>query len=182
LIATVPKDKWFYTGMDTYIHCAESVTGVLNNAFSLAYANQAMQLCRDVYVGKQAGQNETNNEKLMVASLMGGLSLSYSEVGVCHALSYGLSKILNYKHCFANCVVFQHLEDIYGEYVEEFQQMLKKHNIQLPQHISNDWSDDTIHAMAEVAYHLPHMWHHAFGEEWQKAISLDFIKSLYKRL
>ena len=27
LIATVPDDKWFYTGMDTYIHCIESELG-----------------------------------------------------------------------------------------------------------------------------------------------------------
>src|SRR6202012_3665142 len=38
LIASVPVDKWLYTGMDTYIHCIESENGILNNAFSHAYA------------------------------------------------------------------------------------------------------------------------------------------------
>ena len=93
LISTVPKDWWFYTGMDTYIHCIESHYGIKNNAFSLAYGNQALQLCREVYLNNNSGQNPDNDDKLMVASLMGGLSLTYSEVGVCHALSYGLSKI-----------------------------------------------------------------------------------------
>ena len=93
LTATVSRDKWFYTGMDTYIHCIESETGTLNNAFSHAYAEQSLKLCREVYLGAQAGQSPENDDKLMVASLMGGLSLTYSEVGVCHALSYGLSKI-----------------------------------------------------------------------------------------
>src|SRR5688500_7587217 len=36
LIVSVPRDKWFYTGMDTYIHCIESENGALNNAFSHA--------------------------------------------------------------------------------------------------------------------------------------------------
>ncbi|MGE0569147.1 MAG: iron-containing alcohol dehydrogenase, partial [Bacteroidia bacterium] len=37
LIASVPRDWWFFTGMDTHIHCIESHNGIRNNAFSLAY-------------------------------------------------------------------------------------------------------------------------------------------------
>lgn len=181
LIASVPRDKWFYTGMDTYIHCIESETGILNNAFSLAYGEQSLKLCREIYLGDKAGQTPENDDKLMVASLMGGLSLTYSEVGVCHALSYGLSKILGEKHCYANCLAFQHLEDFYGEGLVEFREMLKKHNIVLPQGLSKNWSDETITAMAEVAYNLPHMWNHAVGPDWKEKITVDFIKELYKR-
>jgi 3-deoxy-alpha-D-manno-octulosonate 8-oxidase len=182
LIASVPLDKWFYTGMDTYIHCVESENGALNNAFSHAYAEQAMKLCRDVYLGEGAGQTPENDDKLMVASLMGGLSLTYSEVGVCHALSYGLSKILDEKHCLANCIAFQHLEDYYPEGVREFRTMLKQHNIQLPQGLSKDWSDETITAMAKVAYNLPHMWRHAVGEDWQEKVTLADIEALFRRM
>src|SRR5882672_7786291 len=127
LIATVPRDWWFYTGMDTYIHCIESENGTLNNTYSHAYAEQALKLCKDVYVNEGCGQNKVNDEKLMIASLMGGLSLTYSEVGVCHALSYGLSVVLHMRHCYANCVIFQHLENYYGESVKEFNRMLEKH-------------------------------------------------------
>jgi 3-deoxy-alpha-D-manno-octulosonate 8-oxidase len=182
LIATVPADKWFYTGMDTYIHCIESETGTLNNAFSHAYAEQSLKLCRDIFSGDNAGQNADNDDKLMVASLMGGLSLTYSEVGVCHALSYGLSKILGEKHCYANCIAFQHLEDFYGGALNEFRQMLKKHNISLPQGLSKNWSDGQIAAMAEVAFNLPHMWNHAIGADWKNKITIDSIKDLYKRM
>jgi 3-deoxy-alpha-D-manno-octulosonate 8-oxidase len=182
LIASVPTDKWFYTGMDTYIHCIESENGMLNNAFSHAYAEQSLKLCREIYLGDNAGQTAENDDKLMVASLMGGLSLTYSEVGVCHALSYGLSKILGEKHCYANCVAFQHLADYYGEGVAEFKHMLNKHNVTLPQNLSKDWSDDTITAMAQVAYNLHHMWNHAVGADWKDKITLDTIKELYRRL
>lgn len=181
LIATVPRDKWFYTGMDTYIHCIESETGILNNAFSHAYAEQSLKLCREVYLGENAGQHPENDDKLMVASLMGGLSLTYSEVGVCHALSYGLSKILGEKHCYANCLAFQHLEDFYGEGLVEFRQMLERHQIRLPQGLSAQWTDAQLTAMAEVAYNLPHMWHHAMGPDWKEKITVNSIKELYKR-
>ena len=136
LIASVPVDKWLYTGMDTYIHCIESVNGILNNAYSHAYAEQALKLCREIYLGEHAGQTPDNDDKLMVASMMGGLSLTYSEVGVCHALSYGLSKILGEKHCYANCLAFQHLEDYYGEGVKELKQVLATHKVQLPQELA----------------------------------------------
>lgn len=182
LIASVPRDKWFYTGMDTYIHCIESENGMLNNAFSHAYAEQALKLCQDIYLGPKAGQTPENDDKLMVASLMGGLSLTYSEVGVCHALSYGLSKILGMKHCYANCIVFQHLEDYYPAGLHAFRKMLAQHQIELSIGLSKTWTAQQITAMAEVAYNLPHMWRHAIGENWQQTITLDTIKEHYKRM
>ena len=182
LITSVPTDKWLYTGMDTYIHCIESENGILKNAFSTAYAEQSLKLCRDIYLGDKAGQTAENDDKLMVASMMGGLSLTYSEVGICHALSYGLSKILHEKHCYANCLAFQHLEDYYPEGVKELKQMLTQHNVNLPQQLSKKWTNETITAMAQVAYNLPHMWSHAIGPDWKEKITLGTIIDLYKRL
>jgi 3-deoxy-alpha-D-manno-octulosonate 8-oxidase len=182
LIASVPTDKWLYTGMDTYIHCIESENGILNNAFSHAYAEQSLKLCREIYIGENSGHTPENDDKLMVASLMGGLSLTYSEVGVCHALSYGLSKIFGEKHCYANCLAFQHLGDYYAESVAELKQMLVKYNVVLPQGLSKNWTDDQITAMAQVAYNLPHMWNHAIGTNWKEKITIDTIKELYKRM
>jgi len=182
LISSVPTDWWFYTGMDTFIHCVESENGKLNNAFSHAYAEQSLKLCRDVFINPGCGQNAANDEKLMIASMMGGLSLTYSEVGVCHALSYGLSKILGTRHCYANCLAFNHLEDYYPEGVREFRQMLVKHKIVLPQHLSRTWTEDQISQMASVAYNLTHMWLHAIGPDWKDKISHESIKNLFKRL
>ncbi|MBC7383582.1 MAG: iron-containing alcohol dehydrogenase [Bacteroidia bacterium] len=182
LTASVPVDKWFYTGMDTFIHCIESREGILNNAYSMAYGEQSLKLCRDVFSSANAGQNAENDDKLMVASLMGGLSLTYSEVGVCHALSYGLSKVFGEKHCYANCLAFQHLEDYYPEGVAEFKTMLQKHKVVLPQNLSKNWSEAEITAMAQVAYNLTHMWNHAIGSDWKEKITIEVIKDLYRRL
>jgi 3-deoxy-alpha-D-manno-octulosonate 8-oxidase len=182
LITTVPRNWWFYTGMDTYIHCIESENGIYNNAYSHAYAEQSLKLCREIYIGENSGQTPENDDKLMVASLMGGLSLTYSEVGVCHALSYGLSKILGMRHCFANCVAFNHLEDYYGDGVKELKEMVKKHKINLPQNLSKDWTDDQITAMAKVTYNLPHMWNHALGTDWKEKITLKDMEVLFRRL
>ena len=182
LIASVPRNWWFYTGMDTYIHCIESENGILNNAYSHSYAEQALKLCREIYLGDKSGQTAENDDKLMVASLMGGLSLTYSEVGVCHALSYGLSKILGTRHCYANCIAFNHLQDFYAEGVKEFRTMIAKHKIDLPQGLSKNWTGDQITAMAKVAYNLPHMWAHAIGPDWKEKVTIESISELYRRL
>lgn len=181
LIATVPQDQWFYTGMDTYIHSVEAITGTKKNTFAEAYSEKALEMCREVYF-KLNRTDPKSDELLMVASYMGGLSLTYSEVGVCHALSYGLGKVLDIHHCIANCIAFDKLEDVYGAHVQEFKQMVKHNGIHIPQGLAKGWSEETISAMADVAYALPHMWDHAFGPDWEKVLDRERIKGWYRRM
>ena len=182
LIATVPRNQWFYTGMDCFIHCIESESGIFYNDFSRAYGDQALKLCREVFTGEHSGQNAENDEKLMIASLFGGLSLTYSEVGACHAFSYGLSYVFGMRHGFANCIAFNHLEEFYGDAVQEFKDMVAFHNIDLPQNLSAGWSDEEISKMADVAYNLSHMWTHAMGHDWEKKLTKEYLMEVYRRM
>lgn len=182
LIASVPRNQWFYTGMDCYIHCVESMTGFLKNTFSEAYGYKSLDLCREIFLGENSGQTPENDEKLMVASYMGGLSLTYSEVGVCHALSYGLSYVFGTRHGIANCICFNQLEEYYPEGVAEFKEMVAKHQIDIPENLSKDWSEEEIDQMIDVTLNLHHMWNHALGPDWQNIITRDKIRELYKRM
>ncbi len=182
LIVTVPKNQWFYSGMDCYIHCIESESGIFYNEFSRAYGDQALKLCRDVFTGENSGQNPENDEKLMIASLFGGLSLTYSEVGACHAFSYGLSYVFGMRHGLANCVAFNYLEEFYGDAVHEFRDMIARHNIDLPKNLSANWSEEEIAKMADVAYNLSHMWTHAMGHDWEKKLTKDYLMDVYHRM
>jgi 3-deoxy-alpha-D-manno-octulosonate 8-oxidase len=182
LTATVPRNQWFYTGMDTYIHCVESMTGHLKNAYSEAYGYKALDLCREVYLGPNSGQNPETDEKLMIASLFGGLSLTYSEVGVCHALSYGLSYVFGMRHCYANCIIFNQLEDFYPDGVREFKEMVAKHDIYLPQNLAKNWTDAQIEKMVDVTLALHHMWNHALGPNWKEKISRSQVRELFERM
>ncbi len=182
LIASVPRNQWFYTGMDTYIHCVESENGIMYNEFSKAYGDQSVKLCREVFLGENAGQNPENDEKLMVASYMGGLSLTYSEVGICHALSYGLSYVFGTRHCIGNCIVFPHLAEYYPEGVDEFNEMVEKNQVEIPKGLSGSWKDEEVEKMVDVTLGLTHMWNHALGTDWKGKISRDKIKSLYYKM
>jgi len=181
LVDGVPVNQWFYTGMDTFIHCVESMTGTQKNTFSEAYGWKSLEMCQEVFLSDD-GQSPENQEKLMVASYMGGLSLTYSEVGVCHALSYGLSKIFDLHHGIANCIAFNQLKDVYGEFVDQFHEMVEKNKVEIPTNLSVNWSEEEIGQMAEVAIKLEHMWNHAFGPDWKQVLDKNRIKDWYRRM
>lgn len=181
LTKDVPRDQWFYTGMDCYIHCVESLNGTYLNAFSQSYGEKAFDLCKEIFVDNSLTE-KSMQDKLMMASWHGGMSIAYSQVGVAHAMSYGLSYLLGTKHGIGNCIVFDHLEEFYPDGVKLFHQMKKAHNINLPQGICADLSDDEFDIMIDVALSLEPLWENAVGKDWQKTITPEKLKALYKKM
>src|SRR3954470_18602721 len=141
LTANAPVNQRFYTGMDCYIHCIESLEGTYLNEFSKSYGAKALQLCQEVFVQKPAWDDEAD-DKLMMASYAGGMSIAYSQVGVAHAVSYGLSYLLGTKHGVGNCIVMNHLDEYYPAGVKEFRKMVEKNNIDIPVGICKGLSDE----------------------------------------
>jgi len=178
LIAGAPNPQRFYTGMDCYIHCVESLEGTFLNSFSQAYGEKAMDLCRNVFLDNP----EDADDKLMMASYCGGMSIAYSQVGICHALSYGLSFVLGIHHGIGNCIVFDALEEYYPKGVREFRQMMAKADIELPRNISADITEKQVETMVDVSLVLEPLWENALGKEWKSAISREKIKGLYQKM
>ena len=178
LIEGAPAEQRFYTGMDCYIHCVESLNGTYLNAFSKAYGEKAMDLCREVFLD----DCPDGDDKLMMASYCGGMSIAYSQVGVCHALSYGLGFVLGIHHGIGNCIVFDYLSDYYPEMVLEFREMMKKHHIQLPRNVTAHIREDELEKMVDVALVLEPLWENALGSDWKRIMTRDKIRNLYKKM
>jgi 3-deoxy-alpha-D-manno-octulosonate 8-oxidase len=178
LIADAPNPQRFYTGMDCYIHCIESLTGTFLNAFSRSYGEKSLELCREVFLNPGADADD----KLMMASYFGGMSIAYSQVGVCHALSYGLSFALGIHHGIGNSIAFDYLEEFYPEGVLEFRRMTEKNNIQLPRHIAPNIEAATVEKMVDVSLVLEPLWENALGKDWKRIMPRDRIKELYHRM
>ncbi len=181
LTADAPANQRFYTGMDCYIHCIESLTGTYLNEFSKSYGEKALQLCREVYVNK-TGWDADSDDKLMMASYAGGMSIAYSQVGVAHAISYGLSYLLGTKHGVGNCIVFDKLQDYYPEGVKEFKLMVEKNNIDIPQNICANLSDEDFDKMINVSLGMKPLWENALGKDWEKIMTREKLRALYELL
>lgn len=180
LTKTVPKEQWFFTGMDCFIHCVESLTGTYLNAFSQSYGEKAMELCKEVFL--EDIPDSESRDKLMMASWHGGMSIAYSQVGIAHAMSYGLSYLLGIKHGVGNCLVFQHLGEFYPEGVSVFNQMIKKHGIQLPQGICANLTQADFDVMVNVSLGLEALWENALGKDWKKIITPGRLQAMYQKI
>ena len=181
LIRNAPKNQRFYTGMDCYIHCVESLTGTYLNAFSKSYGEKALELCEEVFLEKDIWDDDAD-DKLMMASFHGGMSIAYSQVGVAHAVSYGLSFLLGTKHGIGNCIVFDQLEEFYPEGVAKFKAMMDKHRIHIPKGICDRLSDAQFEKMIDVALFLEPLWENALGSHWKDTITRKKLRLMYEKM
>ena len=173
LIEGVPLQQRFHSGMDCYIHCVESITGTFINELARANASKALELCERVFLCNGS------NDQLMTASYMGGVSIVNSEVGICHALSYGLSLELGIRHGLANCIVFNVLDDFYGPYVDRYRQMLEKNMIRLPHDVCKTLDSMAMSRMVKMTLRMERPLANALGINWRERLTENMIRDLY---
>jgi len=178
LICDVPNDQRLYTGMDCYIHCIESLEGTYLNEFSRAYGEKALDLCRQVFID----DHPDRDDKLMMASFFGGMSIAYSQVGACHALSYGLSYVLGTHHGIGCCIAFDALSEFYPKGVKEFRTIMEKWKIELPRDLVKNLEQDQIEKMVTVALGLDPLWENCLGKDWKNIMTRDKTKSLFLKM
>ena len=177
----IPKNQWFYTGMDCFIHCVESLNGTFLNEFSKSYGEKAYDICLEIFLKQELTEEEARG-KLMMASWHGGMSIAYSQVGVAHAMSYGLSYVLGTKHGLGNCIVFNHLEEFYPKDVAVFKEMVALHDIHIPQGLCKNLSNAEMDTMIDIALGLVPLWENALGEDWEQKMTRDRLRSLYLKM
>lgn len=178
LLKGIDKDQWFYTGMDCFIHDVESLAGTYINEFSKAYGEKSLELCRQVFIE----DHDDADDKLMMASYFGGMSIAYSQVGACHALSYGLSFVLGVHHGVGCCIAFDQLEEFYPQGVTEFKEMLVRHQINLPRNITASLSDADMDKMIGVALALEPLWDNCLGKDWKSLMTPERVRKLYEKM
>jgi len=177
LLENVPEDQKFFTGMDCYIHGVEASEGSYINTFGSAYAEQSIELCTKVFL-KQGG----TNDDLMVASFLGGASVTNSEAGVVHAMSYGISLVLGYRHGIANCIVFRQLEEFYPKHVPIFLKMLELNDIELPDRVTKNVTEQEMSVMIKMTYRMARPLTSALGENWKDILTEKKIENLYAKM
>lgn len=181
LTATVPREQYFYTGMDAYIHCIEAMAGSYRNAVGDAYSRETVSLCRQVFLADDMMSAESR-ERLMVASYLGGCSIATSYVGVVHPFSAGLSVVLGLHHCVANCIVMRAMGEFYPMACDEFWTMAEKQKVTIPQGVCRGLSDDQYRALydATVVHQKPLT--NALGSDYLNVLTFDKVVSLFQKM
>ena len=181
LTKTVPRDQYFYTGMDAYIHCMESLNGSFRNAIGDSFSSQTITLCREVFSGDNM-MSDKNRSKMMVASYLGGCAIATSYVGVVHPFSAGLSVVLGIHHCLANCIVMGVMQEFYKlEYIE-FWNIVKKHKIHIPKGICENLSDKDYEKLYQSTIIHEKPLTNALGVEFKKILTKEKVIKLFKEM
>jgi 3-deoxy-alpha-D-manno-octulosonate 8-oxidase len=181
LTDSVPQNQYFYTGMDAYIHCFESLNGSYRNAIGDAYSRESISLCKEVFLSENM-MSANNREKLMVASYLGGCAIASSYVGIVHPFSAGLSVVLGTHHCIANCIVMRAMEEFYPDVYTEFWEMVAKQGVEIPEGICKDLTDVQFEALinATVIHQKPLT--NALGENFREILTNEKVISIFKKM
>ncbi len=178
---TVPVDQYFYTGMDAYIHCIESLSGTYRNAIGDAFSRQTIELCREVFQSENTMSNE-NRTKLMVASYFGGCAIGMGYVGVVHPFSAGLSVVLGIHHCIANCITMRAMEEFYPNEYNEFWEIVNNQGVYIPEGVCSNLTDDQYEKLylSTIIHEKPLF--NALGENYYNLLNKDKVINLFKMM
>ena len=181
LTSTVPRDQYFWTGMDAYIHCVESLQGNYRNAIGDSYSNQSIKLCREVFLSSDM-QSDLNREKLMTASFLGGCAIGSSYVGVIHPFSAALSVVLGIHHCVANCIVMRSMENFYPIAYNEFWSMVSKQSVKIPAGICKNLTDQQFDQLynATIIHDKPLT--NALGNDYAKILTKERVIHIFQKM
>ena len=181
LTETVPREQYFYTGMDAYIHCIEAKNGSYRNPIGDAFSNETIRLCLDVFNSENMMSFE-NREKLMVASYLGGCSIATSYVGLIHPFSAGLSMVFGLHHCISNCVVMNVMEEFYPLEFIEFNQMRRKQNIPIPKNVTRGCSEEVLERLYQATIIHEKPLTNALGTDFAKILSKKRVFEIFTRM
>ena len=130
LTVTVPREQYFFSGMDAYVHCIKSLAGRYRHPVGDTYSQSVVSICKEVFTHDEM-MSEENRSKLMVASYLGGSAIGMTMVGLVHPFSAGLSVVLGTRHCISNCIVMQAMEQFYPDAFQVFMTMVEKQEIDI---------------------------------------------------
>lgn len=181
LTATVPRNQFFYSGMDAYIHCIESAAGTYRNAVGDAYSRETISLCRQIFLGGDMMTLESR-EHLMVASYLGGCAIATSYVGLVHPFSAGLSVVLGLHHCVANCIALNAMGEFYPKEVGEFRRMAKRQGVDIPAKICHGLDERQMEDLfaATIIHEKPLT--NALGAGYRKVLIPEKVSSIFRRM
>lgn len=179
LTRTVPRAQYFYTGIDTYMHCFEALHGSFRDPIVDTLSVRAVEMCQEIFLSDDM-MSEANLEKNMIASYVGGMAAG--NVGVVHPVSAGFSVTLHTPHGLANCLALSVLEDIYPQQYADFMKMLDRQGVQMPKGLCANLTDDQYDSlyMGSIVHEKPLI--NALGPGFKDILTRENVIGRFKRV
>ena len=181
LTSTVPRDQFFFTGMDTFCHCIESLSGKNRHPLGDAFSREAVELVRRVFHSKDM-MAVAEREQLMAASYLGGSAIAMSHVGLVHPFSAGLSMVLGIHHGMANCIALSALEDYYPAERNELFEMADRQSVTIPLGVCDGLTENQFQALfdATIVHEKPLA--NVLGDGFRDELTLERATSIFQRM
>jgi len=181
LTASVPRNQYFFTGMDAWIHCVEALSGSYRNPVGDAFSAQTITLCRKVFSDNEM-MSEESREKLMVASYLGGCAIATTYVGVVHPFSAGLSVVLGLHHCVANCITMMAMELYYPDEHREFMGFVENQDVPIPEGVCSQLSDSQFEALYQATIIHEKPLTNALGEQYRDVLDRSRVRQIFEKM
>jgi 3-deoxy-alpha-D-manno-octulosonate 8-oxidase len=181
LTGTVPKEQYFFTGMDTYMHDFESMNGSHRNPLSDALSQESLRLVREVFSSGDA-KSDLNREKLMTASFLGGTAIAGTYVGLVHPVSAGLSVVFGTHHGVGNCIAMRAMEEFYPAEYEEFWGFADAQDIEVPKLGGMSWDSDTLDRLAAATLLHERPLSNALGPDYRSVLTPAKVRDIFRQL
>jgi 3-deoxy-alpha-D-manno-octulosonate 8-oxidase len=176
----VPRDQFLFSGMDTFMHCFESLRGAYRNLIVDALAAGAGALCREIFLGPGDMMAEDNREKMMVASYLGGMAAG--NVGLVHPFSAGLSIVLHIPHGRANCHALSVLGEFYPEENALLLEILARQKVSLPKGICANLTDEQYEALYQGSIIHEKPLSNALGADFRSLLTRSKVLDLFRKM
>jgi len=180
LCRTVPRNQFFFTGMDTYMHCFESLRGSFRNIIVDNLSRTASEMCLRLFLESDDMMSDANLESMMVASYLGGMAAG--NTGVVHPLSAGLAIVLHLPHGIANCYALSVLGEFYPEEYAHFNAMIARNKIDLPKGICRNLTDEQYDALYQGSIVHEKPLTNALGPEFRQILTKERLVSMFKAM
>lgn len=180
LTRTVPRSQFFFTGIDIYMHCFESLRGSYRNVIVDRLSETAMRMCKEIFLGEADMMSDENLEAMMVASYIGGMAAG--STGLVHPLSAGLSIVLHLPHGKANCYALSVLGDFYPEEHAAFTKMLARNKVDLPKGICANLTDEQYEALYQGSIIHEKPLSNALGPDFRTVLTKERLIAMFKAM
>ena len=130
----MPKKLTAQTGLDALTHAIESYTSRWANPFSDALSEKAVLLImQNIYTAYQLGRSREAREKMMLGSLMAGITLNQVRGGAVHALSHSIGLKYGLAHGLVCGVLLPYVMEFnYPRVVEKYANLAYQSGIASP--------------------------------------------------